>query len=663
MPVPPKIWLRSGALPVGLLLGYLAAPEKAHHDSGDTPAVVSQDGSAAAEKSLDGILRSMIDPENSYSSQARILAYAKQLDHEGLARAARMALEMPGTEGSRNELVKVLVPLWGQSDPEACIAFCVSLEKVDYGVVAAFAELAKTDHSRAVQLIGTIGDPGVTSRAWQFVLREMVKNSPREAMALARGPAQDAHEAVSAYGTALGTLYYRYAESDPEAAVEALQKEDAEFVEKHLSLIADMMSGTDPEIALAWVMELPETSGRERAFRKIMAKLAVTDPASAAKALDSNPREPNRNSLVEKLATEWAQKDPAALEKWAATLPSVERGIAVGKLVGSLVLSDLKAAKALALSIPEGQGRSAAQAAGIDALKRTDPFAAAAWYAEASAGKGINIPGTYRAGSVVDDVVRADPERALLWSLGLGGNDALNIPRKVLGKWMTRDPEAVANSVASIENGELRERALANYGAVLAQRDPGGAVGWADSLSGDERFRALASIGQMGRGEETLAAFERLQELATTDSQKEQILGAATTRASSFSGRRDADDALAGWVRELEWPDLQESFAHRMVGSWALSDPRAAGEWVDSLAEGKGRDAGADQLARVVAANDPPGAWAWALAIGDSDMRTIRATNVAETWATTDQAAAVQAVVESNLPEETKAAVLEILVP
>ena len=659
MPVPPKFWLRIGALPVGLLLGYSVAPREV------TGKVAATAVSIPMEESRAKTPRGLVDPANEFSTRARILAYGEALDNEALAEAAKSALRMAETEGDRRELVDVLVVIWASADPVACIEFCASLEKTPYQISEAFGELAAVDHLHAIQLLDTISDAGLVSRSWDAVLSGMLADFPSEAIALAKGAAQVAFEATGQeYGDPLKSLFYEFARIDPERAAAALLLENPDVVENQLASLAAEWAKRDPQSSLAWVMARSEGRQKRRAVGRIIKEIAAVDPELAAEALAAFPEASERMTMVGNLAAGWALRDPAKLQEWAATLSPTERGVAMGKLVGEIAMSDVEQAKALALSLPEGDGRLAAQAAGIDVLKRTDPFAAAAWYAEASGGKGINIRGAgYRTGSVVDEIVREDPGRAFLWALELGGTDALNIPRFVIGKWMERDPDAVARAMEEMDDGKLREHAVANYGAVLAGRDPGAALGWADTLEGREQIGAFTNIASMGGNFESLAAFDRLQDLATSEADRQRVLSAAGTRSSSFEGRRDADLKLAEWVRDLEWPELQARFAQGMMGRWGSSDLQAAGEWLDSLPAGTGRDAGVDRLAQSMAARDPAGAWGWAVTISDSAIQRERVASVAESWAKSDRAAAVQAVVDSRLSDQIKAVILEKLVP
>ncbi|CAN5202191.1 hypothetical protein BH23VER1_BH23VER1_32880 [soil metagenome] len=666
------LWLRIAAVPVGMGIGLGIRAAMVAETPPDAPRDMAAGAHARADPAGPVVTPAAdatsvfpsLDPDNDYRSRARILAFAESLDDAGLAAAAKAALELPGDAADRRALVGVLVARWAAADAEGCARFCLALEEPPPAVGDAFAELAKIDRSLAVDLVGQVQGAQMVLHCWNRLLEGLVEVAPDEAVALAKGAAQEAYEASgSRYGSALQSLIRRYAELDPAGAAAALADESPEVIEQNMARVAREWAKADAAAAWDWIMARPEGRGRDSAVGLIVEAAAENDPATAARMLDGISSERPRAQALEITAAAWARRDPSALQKWADTLMPVERGLAVGQLVAVLAQEDVEEAKALALSLPEGKGREAAQVAGIEALKRADPFAAAAWYSEASGGRGLESPGRFAAGSVTDEVVRADPERALLWALEQGGNDALNLPRRIIETWMKRDPGAVGPAIAAIPDAKKRERALADYGVGLARRGGADAIRWADSLDGQERFGALAGIAAMGGGRETLAAFDRLQELAATDADRQRILGAAITRASGLSGNEQRVREMAGWIRDLQWPELQARFARSLTDSWASNDPRAASEWTAALPPGMGRDAAADGLAQRITRNDPASAWQWAVAIGDADLRRDRTSAVANTWVKTDREAALEAVASADLPEDAKAALLEELVP
>jgi hypothetical protein len=113
----------------------------------------------------------------------------------------------------------------------------------------------------------------------------------------------------------------------------------------------------------------------------------------------------------------------------------------------------------------------------------------------------------------------------------------------------------------------------------------------------------------------------------------------------------------AVWAAGLP-SDLARDAVASVVANWAGNDPVAASGWLADLPAGDLRDAATTHLVSAIRDHDPEGAFAWAASVGDGNQRASLIADVARRWAELDEAAAVEAVLASDLNDEQKANVL-----
>jgi hypothetical protein len=211
--------------------------------------------------------------------------------------------------------------------------------------------------------------------------------------------------------TALNALFSTWSGNDPEAAAAALPRlpEGQERLEA-LDEIANTWAANDPLAAKTWADGL-SGSERARALAAVLPTLSRDNPASAgsqlAELIASPPdgMEKDLAASAGKLAGQWADDDPAAASKWAATLP-------------------------------DGQSRDEGFKAVSQAWSQYDAVATAQWLGTLEAGSSRDAA----IQPLVGQVRETDPETAFSWASSISDeNQRLNELRQTLKSWRGSD--------------------------------------------------------------------------------------------------------------------------------------------------------------------------------------------------------------------------------
>lgn len=267
---------------------------------------------------------------------------------------------------------------------------------------------------------------------------------------------------------------------------------------------------------------------------------AKVDPAGALDHIAANGNNRWANSTV--LST-WASSDPAAAERWATDhydgdgpnpyMASVVRGIAA---------TDISHASELALSMPRSRERGEAINAISDALFMQGTDAALAYPA--------TITG--------DDAFR--------------GGIVANVAERLAG----RDPDRAATWLASMDSGEIQNRASRSVADALAKEDPAKAATWVKSLQPEAQAEAARGVIPIMSASDIAGTARWVSSLAGTPDYNnvvEEFVWSCNTRDPEQS---------AAWIQGVSDPNQQQRLYHRMLGEWSRTDAAAVKQWVSS---------------------------------------------------------------------------------
>jgi hypothetical protein len=88
-----------------------------------------------------------------------------------------------------------------------------------------------------------------------------------------------------------------------------------------------------------------------------------------------------------------------------------------------------------------------------------------------------------------------------------------------------------------------------------------------------------------------------------------------------------------------------------LVGNWVEENPRAAGEWINTLAPGDGRDSAVDSYVNEIREKDPATATHWAMTIEEPKKRVEATMSSFQRWADSNTDAASEWLNGTDIPE------------
>ena len=244
-----------------------------------------------------------------------------------------------------------------------------------------------------------------------------------------------------------------------------------------------------------------------------------------------------------------------------------------------------------------------------------------------------------------------DPESAMK-TLGADGDRGSRFAQPaVLTAWASKDPQAAMKWLETFEGGgkEFMSMAIVNG---MAKSDVEGAMKYASGLKDEgERARAAETIArEMIRtgGTEKATAWlgnitDPTMKRGAFETMADQMLRSDPAKAAEFvkshQGEEYAKNAVGNIAQSLSRTDVKQGleFASNLkgeaqakaygevVGEWMRKDNGAnaeeASKYVNGLTAGPNKDAGAQQVARNIARENPQDAIVWAGAIQNPELR------------------------------------------
>ncbi|MEC9036551.1 MAG: hypothetical protein VX588_06995 [Verrucomicrobiota bacterium] len=287
----------------------------------------------------------------------------------------------------------------------------------------------------------------------------------------------------------MGLLMSRYAEIDPEKALEYVGTRDRMTRGWGTSSILRTWASKDPKAAADHLAKTMASEG--------------TDDWSMRRTASS-------------VATEWAKQDTNAALAWAKGLPDEVKGDALSNIIEQITTDDPLRAAEVAMSF-EGEQQERSFRTIADQWSRNEPEQALKW------AEGLTVEG--RVGvmeEALENWVREDPESTVAYLDKMDSSERDSIMKEVVeqwarigeeatvdaanwvasqddgkgkvdatgevvGQWMRSDPEAASEWLGAQPVGDARDRGVT---ALLRDRsvreDPSTAVAWADTISNDE---------------------------------------------------------------------------------------------------------------------------------------------------------------------------------
>lgn len=291
---------------------------------------------------------------------------------------------------------------------------------------------------------------------------------------------------------------------------------------------------------------------------------ATADPVGALTAIIGWDGEASlRDSMLSQVMDRWAKADPRAATDWLLAHDTGELLDLVFPAFLNLARTDPDHAEALLGALPESARRQARIGVLTALLDRGDLDRALTAFAELDLRDQPVVMGDLGAG-----LVRADPERALEWLMGLD-----ETVRRDSFNWMFMDmygvdPSVTKRLIQGIADAEMRIDAAMAV-AHWEMGDPGEALAWAESLGTEEQYAPVVAYMFQDW-------FRRDAPRATT-ALVEYRTGLARDRAlrTLVAVRLAAHDTVAAerFFDAIESPDERRTAAGRLQRYYTETDP------------------------------------------------------------------------------------------
>lgn len=226
-----------------------------------------------------------------------------------------------------------------------------------------------------------------------------------------------------------------------------------------------------------------------------------------------------------------------------------------------------------------------------------------------------------------------DPKGALAWAEKLPGPLREKTLQQLFGPWMRRDPQAAAEWLAG-RPVAIQIPLAGRLAAEWARKDPQAALFWSRAAAGGPPTGPQLAVGPVQR----LAMDAALGSFVSSDPE------AAATWMTTGPGRPYFPQRVAS-----------------IASSWTSIDPMSAAAWAATIPSGKERDAAVGAISSTWTRSDPSEALAWIQAIQRVSDRNTALSSFGGTLASSDPETAAywsSQISERSLREATLSRVL-----
>jgi len=338
----------------GLALGFsFATPSSSDATDKDGP---KKKLSATSTSSSDALAVKMAALFNGKSETAEVI---QQFDQLSLADAMRLAKRLDGRDwlsGSESKTLQHAFSRWAELDPAGAVDWITkpgharALADDDYGLKLAFAKLAEADLEFALDRFTKL-EPVHRRAAVEALAAPFARQNPQAALAffVEQKSSQGQQAALS-----------EWTKTDPMGAIAAADKYTTNLV-NYTHLAVQEWAIHEPEKAIDWAIASDvDPSQKANLFGRIALRLAMSDPASAIRALNQIP--PGyRNQYLQMFTERWAKDDPESAMMWVKDLPDpFSRKQAIENLVYQYSMTHPELARELGESLSSSKSRDSA---------------------------------------------------------------------------------------------------------------------------------------------------------------------------------------------------------------------------------------------------------------------------------------------------------------
>ncbi len=331
-----------------------------------------------------------------------------------------------------------------------------------YPVNYIFSRLTMEDPAAAVQALGQLQGGQMRERAVTCIACDWADSDPQGAINWANNLSNPADRANALYNA----VRHSSGEDPVAAANDLKMIPNVNQRNQAMNEVLDHWTDADPAAALKWAQNNTTGNAQNMAMNQIVQHVAGTDPLGALAIIQQMPPNPQNNNLTFQTIGQWSQSDPAAAMAWAnSNLSGADQTTATGIAVLGLIQTDPAAggqyvdsmtnnpqrnnlinqvATSMAHTDIDGAlawinaapnitdaTRNNAISGVLNQLVQVDPMAAAAKLASLNIDPTVPVNNSIlsnMAGQIANGLAQSDPNAAIAWSENLTGparNNAL----------------------------------------------------------------------------------------------------------------------------------------------------------------------------------------------------------------------------------------------
>lgn len=271
------------------------------------------------------------------------------------------------------------------------------------------------------------------SKRWEIIIDALGSSdfSPLLAV-LARHPPSPARSRL------MWTLYSRWAECAPAAALAHAELSDGTERWRLVNAVMEGWAFTDPQAAAEWALRLPKGRQRNSALRIIVRQLATEDPVRMVEFARQAGMEEDPDFDVGWIYANWAAADPAGATVRAGSLSENARRQAYGGIAETWAHRDPAAAAQWASSLSTPLERRVALSHVIGVWSAAAPADAAAFVSNLGGGD----LGQQMTNVLLNGWINADPGAAWAWmQRQIQIRDMHHYFKALARQWVMKDPQ------------------------------------------------------------------------------------------------------------------------------------------------------------------------------------------------------------------------------
>ncbi|MFN0125126.1 MAG: hypothetical protein ACKV19_00375 [Verrucomicrobiales bacterium] len=382
-----------------------------------------------------------------------------QLAHRDPEQALALTADLP--KHQQLQMQKEMIGGWARRDPEAAEQWILSRSNTieqQQLILASVGQLTWGNPERSAALVSKLASGSARDNALQELVRMWHWSDSTAAQEFTRTLPEVEQQRLRS--TIAESLAWR----SPDEAIAFLKDNPLDDPAHHAwsNLAGAIADQSSPEKALEWARGLEDEATRMRAMPEIFSRMAMQDPAAAAREVASLPPGASREESLARIGGAWAGTNFEDALVWARSLTGKDRESALGTVLtqGAMHQPDSAARQYgdLLASVPAGE-------------KPADSFVNAA----------ASIAGAYFA---------EDQSKAAAWVSGLPQEDARAAASRALAQhWLQYDAPSASEWIGTLPQGKARDEAVKSLVSRIAASDPAMAFEWAATV-GDESGRA-----------------------------------------------------------------------------------------------------------------------------------------------------------------------------